>query len=203
MILFAILDLSKSKAGILASRLQQWNLLEENVRVTSFRTHHLLLESFYKKEESLVFCCDIDGLLKELRIAHQPNEWQLFIDASKLSLKAVLLNDVNELPSIPVGHAVYMKVTYHNLKQLLEMINYRNDKAENYKDQVEDMLVLFRDFGCNMSLRIHFLDSHLNFFPDNCGQVSDEHGESFHQGISNMEKRYRGIGPRQCSLTTV
>ncbi|GBM89813.1 Structural maintenance of chromosomes protein 5 [Araneus ventricosus] len=45
-------------------------------------------------------------------------------DASKPSLKAVLLNNGNELPSIPVSDAVYMKETYHNLKQLLEMINY-------------------------------------------------------------------------------
>ncbi|GBL77575.1 hypothetical protein AVEN_41938-1 [Araneus ventricosus] len=80
---------------------------------------HLL----FKKEEKLVFCSDIDGLLKELRIAHEPNEWRLFIDDSKLSLKAVLLNNGIELPSIPVAHAVYMKETYHNLKQLLEMIN--------------------------------------------------------------------------------
>ncbi|GBL75729.1 hypothetical protein AVEN_155031-1 [Araneus ventricosus] len=72
-----------------------------------------------------MFCCDTDGLLKELRVAHEPNEWRLFIDASKLSLKAVLLNNGNELPSIPVAHAVYMKRTYHNLKQLLEMINHR------------------------------------------------------------------------------
>ncbi|GBM00703.1 hypothetical protein AVEN_150878-1 [Araneus ventricosus] len=56
--------------------------------------------------------------------AHEPNDWGLFIDALKLSLKAVLLNNGNELPSIPVAHAVYMKETYHNLKQLLEMINY-------------------------------------------------------------------------------
>ncbi|GBO11455.1 hypothetical protein AVEN_201537-1 [Araneus ventricosus] len=43
------------------------------------------------------------------------------------------------------------------------------DKAENCKDQVEDMLALFQDFCCNMSLKILFLDSHLNFFPDNRG----------------------------------
>ncbi|GBO19644.1 hypothetical protein AVEN_267266-1 [Araneus ventricosus] len=114
------LDLYKSKAEISASRLQKLNLLEENVRVTSFRTRHLLFESFFRKEESLVYCCDIDGLLKELRIAHEPNEWWLLIDASKLSLKAVLLNNGNELPSIPVAHAVCMKETYHNLKHFIQ-----------------------------------------------------------------------------------
>ncbi|GBM98118.1 hypothetical protein AVEN_229764-1 [Araneus ventricosus] len=116
------LDLSKNKEEILASRLQQWNLLEENVRVV--HTPHLLFESFFKKEESIVFYWDIDGLLKELHIAHEPNEWRLFTVTLKLSLKAVLLNNGNELPSIPVAHAVYMKEIYHNLKQLLEMINY-------------------------------------------------------------------------------
>ncbi|UYV62780.1 hypothetical protein LAZ67_2001912, partial [Cordylochernes scorpioides] len=45
--------------------------------------------------------------------------------------------------------------------------------------------------GCNMSLKIHFLHSHLDFFPDNLGAVSDEHGERFHQAISSMEKRYQ------------
>jgi hypothetical protein len=34
--------------------------------------------------------------------------------------------------------------------------------------------------------------SHLDFFPDNCGIVSDEHGERFHQEIATMEKRYQG-----------
>ncbi|UYV83278.1 hypothetical protein LAZ67_23000391 [Cordylochernes scorpioides] len=46
--------------------------------------------------------------------------------------------------------------------------------------------------GCNMSLKIHFLHSHLDFFPDNHGSVNDEHGERFHQDISSMEKRYQG-----------
>ncbi|GBM46312.1 hypothetical protein AVEN_88006-1 [Araneus ventricosus] len=67
-----------------------------------------------------------------------------------------------------------------------------NNKAENYKDLVEDMLALFQDFGCNISLKIHFLNSHLNFFLDNCWHVSDEHGERSHQDMANMKKRYQG-----------
>jgi len=43
-----------------------------------------------------------------------------------------------------------------------------------------------------MSLKIHFLRSHLDFFPESCGAVTDEHGERFHQDISSMEKRYQG-----------
>lgn len=47
-----------------------------------------------------------------------------------------------------------------------------------------------------MSLKIHFLHSHLEFFPENLGAVSDEHGERFHQDIAHMEKRYNG----KCSI---
>jgi len=45
-----------------------------------------------------------------------------------------------------------------------------------------------------MSLKIHFLESHLDFFPENLGEVSDEHGERFNQDIMAIEKRYQGKG---------
>ena len=44
-----------------------------------------------------------------------------------------------------------------------------------------------------MSLKIHFLHSHLEFFPENLGMVSDEQGERFHQDILLMERRYQGF----------
>ena len=59
-----------------------------------------------------------------LRITHDPDEWRLFIDSSKTSLKAVLLHNGNVLLSIPVGRAVHMKETYDNMKQLLRCIKY-------------------------------------------------------------------------------
>ncbi|UYV67045.1 unc-93 [Cordylochernes scorpioides] len=66
-------------------------------------------------------------------------------------------------------------------------------KVENYRDIVNDLLLSYKALGCNMSLKIHFLHSHLDFFPDNLGAVSDEHGERFHQAISSMEKRYQAL----------
>jgi hypothetical protein len=32
----------------------------------------------------------------------------------------------------------------------------------------------------------------LDFFPENLGKVSDEHGERFHQDIMGMENQYQG-----------
>ena len=62
-----------------------------------------------------------------------------------------------------------------------------NRKAPNYREIVGELLQSYQDMGCNMSLKIHFLDFHLDFFPANLGAVSDEHGERFLQDISAME----------------
>ena len=42
-----------------------------------------------------------------------------------------------------------------------------------------------------MSVKMHFLRSHLDYFPHNWGDFSEEQGERFHQDISDMEKRYQ------------
>ena len=54
------------------------------------------------------------------------------------------------------------------------------------------MLNNYRDIGANMSIKVHFLHSHLDRFPENCGDVSGEQGECFHQDIKEMEERYQG-----------
>ncbi|GBN80269.1 hypothetical protein AVEN_23747-1 [Araneus ventricosus] len=51
---------------------------------------------------------------------------------------------------------------------------------------------VYKTMGCNMSLKIHSLHSHLEFYSENLGSVSEEHGEQFHQAISNMGARYQG-----------
>jgi len=67
-----------------------------------------------------------------------------------------------------------------------------NHKAVNYQDVVQDLLTSYKAVGCNMSLQIHFLESHLDFFPENLSEISEEHGERFRQDITAMEKRYQG-----------
>ena len=44
-----------------------------------------------------------------------------------------------------------------------------------------------------MSLKIHFLHSDLDCFPQSLGDESDEHGERFHQQMKVMETRYQGF----------
>ena len=67
-----------------------------------------------------------------------------------------------------------------------------NFRHEQYARIVEDMLKVYKKMRCHMSLKIHFLHSHLDFFPHNLRDVSDEQGERFQQDISVIESCYQG-----------
>jgi hypothetical protein len=66
-----------------------------------------------------------------------------------------------------------------------------NQKYSNFKRIFRKMLTKFKDLGCSMSLKVHFLASHLDYFPENLGAVSEEQGERFHQDTKEMERRYQ------------
>ena len=70
-----------------------------------------------------------------------------------------------------------------------------NYRAANCQEVVQYLLTSYKAMGCNISLKIHLLESHLDFFPENLGEVSDEHCE-----------RHFGYGkavPRQVDLKYV
>ena len=67
-----------------------------------------------------------------------------------------------------------------------------NNKASNYEELITNMLCAFKSLGCNMSIKMHYLFSHIDRFPENLGAMSDEQGERFHQDIKEMETRYQG-----------
>eukprot|EP00795_Rhopilema_esculentum_P009945 gene9945-18558_t len=51
-----------------------------------------------------------------------------------------------------------------------------NNKARN-KELVNKMLIAYKNLGCNMSIKMHYLFSHLDWFPENLGSMSDEQGK--------------------------
>ena len=80
-------------------------------------------------ERALVACTDIDGLMQALSINHNPLDWRLFIDSSKLSLKELLHNG-NTLPSISVDHSVHNE-SYEKINILMEDINYDKSNGKS------------------------------------------------------------------------
>jgi hypothetical protein len=58
------------------------------------------------------------------------------------------------------------KAAWKSLKNVTT--NYLgNHNAEDYRDMVADLVQSYKAMGRNMSLKVHFLDSHLDFFPEN------------------------------------
>ena len=69
---------------------------------------------------------------------------------------------------------------------------FGNRKTFNYKELVANLLSSFENIGAKMSIKVHFLHSHLDLFSENLGALSDKQAERFHQKISEMEERYQG-----------
>lgn len=74
--------------------MKQFNFLAPNVNVTYYRKRQEPYAKYYSEESKI--CYDIQGLFRELGQPYDPNQWRLFIDSSKESLKAVLLHNGNE-----------------------------------------------------------------------------------------------------------
>ena len=66
------------------------------------------------------------------------------------------------------------------------------NRYEEYEKEVDELLKNFQKLGARMSVKMHFLRSHLDYSPQNCGDLSEEQGERFHQDIRVMEERYQG-----------
>ena len=67
-----------------------------------------------------------------------------------------------------------------------------NRRAQTNEELVNSLLQSYQKLGCNLSLKYTSFTGIWIFAPENCGAVSDEQGERFHQDISSMEKRYQG-----------
>jgi len=54
-----------------------------------------------------------------------------------------------------------------------------------------------------MSLKVHFLHSYLDYFPENLEDLSEEQRERSHQDMKEMERLTKATGMRTCSQITV
>jgi hypothetical protein len=60
------LDLQKTKAQLLGSRLQQWNLLEKDAKVSFYRKKQANFARYFSMDDDLVYCNDVCALMEEL-----------------------------------------------------------------------------------------------------------------------------------------
>ena len=114
----------KASALILDPRLKAKRMLSTDTTFAWYKHRKNEYIRYFAKEHFLVYCVNVPGLIKELGTVCNSNDWRFFIDASKSSLKAVLLYDTNQFAFIPLAHSTCMKESYENTKLFLSKIQY-------------------------------------------------------------------------------
>lgn len=109
-------NLSDIQREQIASRLKQWLLVSDDFLITGARKRKLtknfdeLFETAAFKlpnddvTRHITYCINVEELFEQVEHPHNPPEWRLFIDASKTSLKCVLLHNGNQFPSVPIAY---------------------------------------------------------------------------------------------------
>ena len=119
------LGLSKESSEISASRLGQHGILDSGTKIIFYCDRDALLVRFFTMEDGFVYCNNIQGLFSEMGLPeYNPDEWRLFIDSSKRSLKCVLFHNGNKFACVPIGHSMIVKEHYLNAKMVLQKLRY-------------------------------------------------------------------------------
>ena len=80
---------------------------------------------FFSKEDDVVFCKNIAGLLGVMDVSTYSSEnWRFFIDSSKASIKIVLLNNGKRFALVPIVHSTKIVEEYLAMKIVLEKMDY-------------------------------------------------------------------------------
>ena len=67
---------SKQHDQLLGSRLQEWNLLAKDTKISVFRKRNDKLTSYFAMENCVCACKNVNGLMDELNIEYNPEEWR-------------------------------------------------------------------------------------------------------------------------------
>lgn len=82
-------------------------------------------------------------------------------------------------------------IAWRALKVVITDVLGRN-RHENFREYVDNLMEAFSNAKVNMSLKVHLMHSHLDWFERQLSTESDEQGERFHQTAASMEARYKG-----------
>ena len=80
-----------------------------------------------------------------------------------------MIKDSSFVASMTSKEARAWKALREVIKNFLE-----NKKAENYKNLLGELLSSFEEMSCNMSIKLHYLKSHADKFPQNLGSISEK-----------------------------
>ena len=124
------LALSKEAAEILASSLSEHRVLDAEAKILFYRNRDEKLICYFSEEDDdFLFCNNIEGLLSAMGLPkYNPDEWRLFIDSSKRSLKCVLLHNGGKFACVPIGHSEILKKHFTTDRMALQKLCYDEHK---------------------------------------------------------------------------
>jgi hypothetical protein len=67
-------------------------------KVWFYHGYHKELKDFFSQKEGVMFCNDVYSYMEVLGHEYNPDQWRLFIDVSKVSLKFILLHNGTIFP---------------------------------------------------------------------------------------------------------
>lgn len=124
------LKLSQARQILLTQHLKAVNILAPGVRIYDARGRQREFMKFFDRNETNTFayCNDIPGLVLAMYSDYQydPNDFRLFIDSSKYSLKAVLLYKDNTRSSVPIAISTETTENYQSMKKIIDSVKYVN-----------------------------------------------------------------------------
>ena len=69
-----------------------------------------------------------------------------------------------------------------------------NKKDDNYKEVVDELLFSLRGLRCRMSIKLDYLHSHLDKFPDNLGDVCEEQARGSIKTLKSWKTGIKVVG---------
>ena len=125
------------------------------------RARNYLLEKFNKPDEQrLVF----NG--PEIATICRDNEFETLLKSKELA-----------------AFNAFRNVSYY-------VLSSANHPLLERETLVDTFFETYKNLGCNFTHKMHLLRSHLDLFPDDIDDYSDQHGEHFHQQLQNFERNY-------------
>lgn len=124
--LVAKMGLSQRNTELLTLFFKRKKLSHKDVEAPEYQQRQIEFRHFYTvdNKNTLAYCNNVKGLVNKLGIVYVANDWRLSIDASRSSLKAVLLYKTNKNPPIPLAFSTKTTDCYPTLKTIIEKINY-------------------------------------------------------------------------------
>ncbi|XP_043273337.1 uncharacterized protein [Venturia canescens] len=130
--------------------------------------------------------------------------YNFYLEPIEIAADVRLLPDLVLRPAHPV-RVKFIPIEKHRLlttmnnseSRMLEFQRSRENflgknKSPNYEEIITKMGINYGKQFCLMNLRLHFLHSHLDAFPENLDTYNEEQGERSHQDLKEMERRSQG-----------